>query len=201
MSYCIYVRNSPLDTHNREYHDTEYGFPIRSDSALFERLVLEINQAGLSWLTILKKRAAFRAAYANFDVQQVAAFGKRDRQRLMQDAGIIRNKLKIEAAISNANIVLKLADEYGSFAKWLDAAHPADLESWKKLFKKTFFFTGGEIVREFLLSTGYLPNAHDEDCPVYAKILTLKPAWLTAKVKIDGRKNRDTGSIGGFTAS
>jgi DNA-3-methyladenine glycosylase I len=200
MSYCTYVRNSLLDTHNREYHDTEYGFPIRSDSALFERLVLEINQAGLSWLTILKKRTAFRAAYANFDVKKVAAFGEKDRKRLLQDAGIIRNKRKIEAAISNAIVVLGLIEEYGSFANWLDATHPADLESWKKLFKKTFFFTGGEIVREFLLSTGYLPNAHDEDCPVYAKILKLKPAWLTAKVGIDGRKNRHTGRVGGFTA-
>jgi DNA-3-methyladenine glycosylase I len=177
MSYCAAVRNSSADPYNREYHDTEYGFPIREDSALFERLILEINQAGLSWLTILRKRQAFRAAYAGFDVQRVAAFGPMDRERLLHDAGIIRNRLKIEAAIANAKVVAELSRTHGSFAGWLNAAHPAVLDDWKKLFKKTFVFTGGEIVREFLLSTAYLPNAHEEDCPVYKQILKLNPAW------------------------
>jgi DNA-3-methyladenine glycosylase I len=179
MSYCKAVRSASIDSYNREYHDTEYGFPIRDNSALFERLILEINQAGLSWLTILKKREAFQKAYAGFDVQRVAAFDQKDRERLLQDAGIIRNRLKIEAAIANAKVVAAFSRTHGSFAGWLDAAHPASLGDWKKLFKRTFFFTGGEIVREFLLSTGYLPNAHDGDCPVYKQILRLNPAWLS----------------------
>lgn len=183
MSYCVAVRSSAADPYNRKYHDTEYGFPIRSASALFERLILEINQAGLSWLTILKKREAFRAAYEGFDVHRVAAFSQKDRDRLMQDPGIVRNRLKIGAAINNAKVVVELSQSHGSFAGWLDAFHPAMLDDWKKLFKKTFFFTGGEIVREFLLSTGYLPDAHDRDCPVYKQILKLKPAWSSAAVR------------------
>jgi DNA-3-methyladenine glycosylase I len=167
MSYCSLVRQGKIDPYNIAYHDSEYGFPVRDDAALFERLILEINQAGLSWLTILKKREAFQKAYCGFDVACVAAFGQKDRTRLLQDAGIIRNRLKIDAAIANAKIVQQICVNHGSFVNWLDLHHPSDLESWKKLFKKIFVFTGGEIVREFLLSTGYLPNAHDEDCPVY----------------------------------
>ena len=177
MSYCTAVRTTATDPWNREYHDSEYGFPIASDSALFERLMLEINQAGLSWLTILKKREGFRAAYRGFDVATVGAFGDKDRARLLADASIIRNRLKVEAAIHNAQVLGRLAQEHGGFAAWLDAAYPLTLDEWGKLFKKTFRFTGGEIVREFLVSTGYLPDAHDEDCPAYKKILQLKPAW------------------------
>ena len=177
MSYCRAVRTTATDQWNRVYHDTEYGFPITTDAVLFERLMLEINQAGLSWLTILKKREGFQAAFAGFEVDTVAAFGEKDRARLLEDAGIIRNRLKVDAAIHNAQVVQRLAREHGSFAKWLDAAHPLALDEWGKLFKKTFRFTGGEIVREFLVSTGYLPDAHDEDCPVHRKILKLKPAW------------------------
>ena len=173
MSYCSAVRTTAIDEWNRVYHDTEYGFPLTSDAALFERLMLEINQAGLSWLTILKKREGFRNAYAGFEVGKVARFGDKDRERLMGDASIIRNRLKIEAAIHNAQIIQQL----GGFAKWLEAAHPLTIEEWSKLFRKTFRFTGGEIVREFLVSTGYLPDAHDADCPVGRKILKLKPAW------------------------
>jgi DNA-3-methyladenine glycosylase I len=159
------------------YHDVEYGFATSDDAALFERLVLEINQAGLSWLTILKKREAFRAAYAGFDLEKVAAFSDADRERLLADAGIIRNRLKVNAAIENAKRVLALRESHGSFAAWLDAHHPATLDEWKKLFKKTFVFTGGEIVNSFLMSTGYLPGAHEESCPVFAKALQTKPAW------------------------
>jgi DNA-3-methyladenine glycosylase I len=173
MSYCSAVRTTAIDEWNRVYHDTEYGFPLTSDAELFERLMLEINQAGLSWLTILKKREGFRNAYAGFEVDKVARFGDKDRERLMADASIIRNRLKIEAAIHNAQVIQQL----GGFAKWLDAAHPLSLDEWGRLFKKTFRFTGGEIVREFLASTGYLPDAHDADCPVHRKILKLKPAW------------------------
>lgn len=160
------------------YHDREYGFPLTGDAALFERLVLEINQAGLSWLTILKKREAFRTAYHGFDPDRVARYGARDVKRLLQDAGIIRNRLKVEAAIANAKAVVAMRKSHGSFSAWLLAHHPRDKEEWVKLFKRTFRFTGGEIVGEFLLSTGYLEGAHGESCPVYRKIGKLKPAWM-----------------------
>jgi DNA-3-methyladenine glycosylase I len=165
------------------YHDTEYGFPLSGDAELFERLVLEINQAGLSWLTILKKRAAFREAYAGFDPERVARFGARDVKRLLADAGIIRNRLKVEAAIGNAKVVLTLRETHGSFAGWLDAHHPKSKDEWVKLFRQTFRFTGGEIVGEFLLSTGYLPGAHRESCPVHARILKRKPRWGSSTTK------------------
>lgn len=174
MSYCLAAPGHPF---HGPYHDTEYGFPQRDDAVLFERLVLEINQAGLSWLTILQKREAFRRAYQGFDPARVARYGARERQRLMADAGIIRNRLKIEAAIENAKVVCSLIDRHGSFADWLDGQHPLGKDDWVKLFKKTFRFTGGEITGEFLMSLGYLPGAHAESCAVYRKVLRLKPPW------------------------
>jgi DNA-3-methyladenine glycosylase I len=162
------------------YHDTEYGFPLVDDAALFERLVLEINQAGLSWLTILKKREAFRRAYDAFDPEVVARYGARDRRRLLADPGIIRNRLKVEAAIANAARILELRESHGSFAAWLAAHHPRSKEEWVKLFKQTFRFTGGEIVGEFLMSIGYLPGAHVETCPVHRRIVKLRPPWARA---------------------
>ena len=159
------------------YHDTEYGFPVADDDRLFERLILEINQAGLSWLTILRKREHFTRAYHGFEIARVAGYRERDVERLMGDAGVIRNRLKVNAAIENAKRVLALQESHGSFAAWLDAHHPLDLDAWRRLFKRTFVFTGGEIVNEFLLSTGYLPGAHVESCPVYRKVLRAKPAW------------------------
>lgn len=177
MSYCEYIRNNPIDTLHKAYHDAEYGFPLTSDAALLERLVLEINQAGLSWTTILRKKDAFHLAYEGFEPQRVAEYRENDIARLMADASIIRNRRKIEAAIENARRVVALSAGYGSFSSWLDAHHPRSKDEWTKLFKGTFVFTGGEIVGEFLLSTGYLSGAHDPDCPVYAQILALKPAW------------------------
>lgn len=159
------------------YHDREYGFPLVDDADLFERLMLEINQAGLSWLTILKKRNAFRRAYGGFVPEVVAAYGKADRQRLLKDPGIIRNRLKIDAAIANAARLLELRATHSSFAGWLDAHHPRSKEEWIKPFKKTFRFTGGEIVSEFLMSIGYLPGAHVPSCPVYQLILERQPPW------------------------
>jgi DNA-3-methyladenine glycosylase I len=159
------------------YHDHEYGFPSRDERVLFERLMLEINQAGLSWLTILNKRAAFRAAFADFDVDRVAAFGLQDVARLLADPGIVRNRLKIEAAIDNARRIQRLRESDGSLALWLDAHHPRPLEEWIKLFRNMFRFTGGQIVGEFLMSLGYLPGAHVADCPVYSRIAELSPPW------------------------
>jgi DNA-3-methyladenine glycosylase I len=174
-SYCD---AAPGDPWHGPYHDQEYGFPIADEAALFERLVLEINQAGLNWLTILKKRDGFRRAYHGFVVDRVARYGDKDRARLLADAGIIRNRLKVDAAIENAKRVQGLRREFGSFADWLAAHHPRDKAAWVKLFKRTFLFTGGEIVGEFLMSIGYLPGAHRVDCPVHQHILRLDPPWV-----------------------
>ncbi|MGA2502839.1 MAG: DNA-3-methyladenine glycosylase I [Anaerolineales bacterium] len=177
MTYCQYLREHPEDTLNKNYHDNEYGFPLTSDASLLERLVLEINQAGLSWITILKKKEAFHRVYDGFDVDKIAAYTETDTVRLLGDASIIRNRLKVNAAIENARRIQDLRGEFGSFKGWLDGHHPLSLDEWTKLFKKTFVFTGGEIVKEFLISSGYLPGAHDSECPVYQKIEKLHPAW------------------------
>lgn len=176
-SYCDYAPGHPL---HGPYHDHEYGFPLAGDDALFERLVLEINQAGLSWGLMLNKRAGFVRAYDGFSVEKVAAYGEADMARLLADAGIIRNRLKVAAAIHNAGVILGLRERWGGFAGWLDAHHPREKADWVKLFRRTFRFTGGEIVGEFLISTGYLPGAHRPDCPVQARILAAQPAWLRA---------------------
>ena len=175
MSYCSIAPGHP---YHGPYHDREYGFPVKDNYALFERLVLEINQAGLSWLTILRKRDNFRAAFQGFDLNRVARYGARERTRLLNDQGIIRNRLKVDAAIENARRILALNETHRSFAEWLDAHHPLTKEEWVKLFKKTFVFTGGEITGEFLISTGYLPGAHEETCPVYERISRQHPPWM-----------------------
>lgn len=169
-SYCDFAPGHPI---HGPYHDTEYGFPQRDEPVLFERLILEINQAGLSWETILKKRDGFRRAYDGFDVDKVARYGERARRRLLADPGIIRNRLKVDAAIHNAQVVKGLRASHGGFAQWLDAHHPLSKEEWVKLFKKTFRFTGGEITGEFLMSLGYLPGAHRADCPAMKRIAKL----------------------------
>ncbi len=173
------MKPEDIDVH-KIYHDTQYGFPIESDDELFCRLILEINQAGLSWTTILKKQDSFRKAYHNFKIKKVAAYKEKDIARLLNDAGIIRNKLKVNAAIENAKTILALQKLHGSFKKWIDSHHPKTKQDWTLLFKKTFRFTGGEIVNEFLMSTGYLPGAHDENCIIYKKVLKTKPKWKAA---------------------
>ncbi len=179
MSYCKAILN--MTGERRElhgnYHDKLYGFPLPDDNELFCRLVMEINQAGLSWETILKKEKAFRLAFDNFDIAKVADYGEKERERLLGDASIIRNRLKVNAAIENAKSILQLQKEHGSFYAWLESNHPKSKDEWVKLFKKTFKFTGGEIVNEFLMSTGFLPGAHDESCPVYHQILATGPKW------------------------
>ena len=183
MSYCTAIQQMTGERKalHQKYHDHLYGFPIEDDQELFGRLLLEINQAGLSWETILKKETGFRKAYDQFDIQRIAAYTESDRLRLMSDAGIIRNKLKINAAIENAKTIQQLQKEFSSFEKWLAAHHPLSKEDWVKLFKRHFKFTGGEIVNEFLMSIGYLPGAHDESCPVYSRIAKRKPKWATNK--------------------
>jgi len=178
MSYCRIAKGHPF---HGPYHDREYGFPVRRESALFERLALEINQAGLSWLTMLVKRENFRKAFEGFDPEVVAAYGAREFRRLMQDAGIIRNRLKIQAVVENAKRILAIRESHGSFAKWLDAHHPRSAKEWQRLFKKTFVFTGGEIVGSFLLSTGYLRGAHVPSCPVSGRIAKKQPPWSRSR--------------------
>jgi DNA-3-methyladenine glycosylase I len=178
MTYCDYINTITGDQLflHKEYHDNHYGFPIEKDDELFERLMFEINQAGLNWVLILKKQHNFRKAFDNYNIEKVGNYGEKEFQRLMNDQGIIRNKMKINAAIENAKAILKIRRETGSFRKWLDihSEKMGSLEEWTKLFKKTFKFTGGEIVNEFLTSTGYLPGAHSPECPVYERIKQLK---------------------------
>jgi DNA-3-methyladenine glycosylase I len=174
-SYCEYARNHP--THMM-FHDQEHGFPVREENLLFERLALEINQAGLSWAVILKKRQSLNIAYDGFVVDEVAAYTLDDRERLLSDAGIIRNKLKVNALIHNANVIQSMRKSHGGFARWLDEHHPLGLSEWIKLFKKTFKFTGGEITNEFLMGIGYLSGAHDKDCPVFTIVESHNPPWL-----------------------
>ena len=185
MSYCHVIENLQPEERkalHKKYHDNHYGFPIHDDNELFGRLILEINQAGLSWETILKKEASFRAAYSNFDIEKVAAYTETDRERLLNDAGIIRNKLKINAAIENAKTIIELQKQFGSFEKWLQHHHPKTKDEWVKIFKKTFRFTGGEIVNEFLMSIGYLPGAHSPNCHIYNIVLEHKPLWSVSEL-------------------
>ena len=177
-SYCEVVSTMETGNVHIHYHDNEYGFPIDDDDLLFARLVLEINQAGLSWTTILKKKENFFRAFDNFSIEKVAKYNEKKIARLLNDEGIIRNRLKIESVIHNAKVIRQLQKDSGSFKKWLDHHHPKTKDEWVKIFKKTFRFTGGEIVNEFLMSTGYLPGAHIPSCPVYKKVLKKNPAWM-----------------------
>lgn len=174
-SYCDFAEGNEI---HGPYHDREYGFPLEDEALLFERLLLEINQAGLNWGLILKKREGFRAAYHAFDIDRVAAYGERDRVRLLADPGIIRNRLKVNAAIANAQVIQGMRDSHGGLAEWLRANHPLRKAEWVQLFRRTFRFTGGEITGEFLMSIGYLPSPHREDCPVYTEIARLEPPWM-----------------------
>jgi DNA-3-methyladenine glycosylase I len=135
---------------------------------------MEINQAGLSWRTIMLKEKGFRKAYHNFTIKKIAAYKEKDIARLLNDSSIIRNKLKVKAAIHNAQAVMKIQKEYGSWRKWLDAhAEECKLnkDAWLKLFKKHFTFVGKEILNEFLMSINMIPGAHDKKCKAYRDVL------------------------------
>jgi DNA-3-methyladenine glycosylase I len=173
--YCGFAPGHPV---HGPYHDDEYGFPVADDDVLFERLSLEIFQAGLSWLLVLNKRAALNRAFAGFSIEAVAAFDEADVARLLADGAIIRNRAKIGAVIDNAKRIRALGEQYGGFAPWLARHHPRGEDDWLKLFRAHFRFAGREVVREFLMSIGYLPGAHDPGCPVYARIMRLRPPWL-----------------------
>jgi len=174
-NYCLIA---PGHAVHGSYHDTEYGFPVSDERVLFERLALEIMQAGLSWEIVLKKRKSLNRAFDRFQVSKVAAYGAKDIERLLDDAGIIRNRRKILAVIHNARVLLEIRKTHRGFARWLAAHHPLTKPEWVKLFKKTFKFTGGEIVGEFLMSIGYLPGAHAPSCRIYKKIGKGKPPWM-----------------------
>ena len=174
-TYCDSAPGHPL---HGPYHDTEYGFPLADEAALFERLSLEIFQAGLSWEIVLKKRPTTTAAFEGFDVDTVAAYGEAATARLLANPGIIRNRRKVAAIIENARRIQALRESHGGLAAWIAAHHPRNKKEWVKLFRQTFLFTGGEIVGEFLMSIGYLPGAHGEGCPTFARIAALAPPWM-----------------------
>ncbi|WP_300682565.1 DNA-3-methyladenine glycosylase I [Nocardioides sp.] len=157
------------------YHDTEWGFPVHDDRRLFEKLCLEGFQAGLSWITILRKRESFRAAFAGFDLDTVAGFTEADVQRLLGDAGIVRHRGKIEATINNAGRALDLIDAEGSLAEYVWSYRPEPTEPVfratspesermsKDLKKRGWRFVGPTTVYSFMQAMG-LVNDHHEGC-------------------------------------
>ena len=169
--YCDIAPGHP---YHGPYHENEYGFPLRDDDQLFERLCLEIFQAGLSWLIVLKKREEMRKAFDGFALKLVANYDEAKIAELLGNPGVVRHRGKLEAIVENAKRILVIQKEYGSFADWLDRQAATDRGGWVKIFKKTFKFTGGEIVNEFLMSIGKLPGAHSPDCPISLKIQALK---------------------------
>lgn len=175
--YCDLAPGHPV---HHVYHEQEYGFAVHDDRVLFERLCLEIFQAGLSWELILKRRASLKQAFSGFNPGDLAGWGEGEACCVLQNPGIIRNKLKVKAILGNARTFVSLATQYGSMAEWLDAHHPLPLGDWIKLFRRTFTFAGPEIVNEFLMSTGWLPGAHRADCPVYSRIMATDPPWQQA---------------------
>jgi DNA-3-methyladenine glycosylase I len=185
MNRCAWGSSNPLMI---EYHDTEWGVPLHNEQKLFEFLVLEGMQAGLSWNTILNKRENFRRAFAEFEVEKVARFGKREINRLLKDAGIIRNRLKIEAAINNAQRFSEVQHEFGSFdayiwgfvqgrpiknrfksLKEIPAKTPLSDAISKDLIKRGFKFVGSTIVYAHMQATGMV-NDHIVDCFRYAEV-------------------------------
>lgn len=174
---CLWCGNDELYT---QYHDTEWGTTTHDDKVLFEFLILEAAQAGLSWITILRRRDGYRKAFANFDVHKVAAFDNEDVERLMQDAGIIRNRLKIIAAIKNAQLFLEVQKEFGSFDKYLynfmpdgkpinnisgntPVTTPISDALSKDMKKRGFKFFGSTICYAHMQATGMV-NDHVPGC-------------------------------------
>ncbi len=174
-AYCAIATGDPV---HDAYHRTEYGFPTRDDAVLFARLVLEIFQAGLSWDLIMRRRDGIVAAFDGFLPEIVAAYGDDQRARLLADARIIRNAKKVDAIIANAEIICRQREAHGGMAAWLDMHHPATLDEWVRLFRRTYRFTGPEITNEFLMGIGYLPGAHAQECPVGQEIARRSPPWL-----------------------
>lgn len=177
MSYCEFTKDLDEKHLDKLYHDKRYGFPTKNDDELFGRLIMEINQAGLSWSLILKKEAAFYEAFNHFSIAKVAKYSDEKIAELLQNKAIIRNRRKIEATIFNAHKILEIQAKFGTFHNWLKHYVGYSLDEWTNLFKKTFKFTGKLIVEEFLMSTSYIEGAHTKDCPIYKNIIKSKPEW------------------------
>jgi len=178
MSYCSDVNCGELNYYHKYYHDNIYGFPAKSENELFGRLVLEINQAGLSWDIILKKEKGIKDAYRDYSFFNIAEFNNNDIQRILNDNKVIRMKRKIEAIIYNAKKIVSITEKHNSFKSFLDTHHPLTLCEWTSVFKNEFKFVGKEICKEFLISTGYLKGAHEKSCPIYKKVIRENPMWL-----------------------
>ena len=184
-SRCTWCGTDPLYI---EYHDTEWGVPVYDDDTLFEFLILETFQAGLSWITILRKRENFRKAFDNFNYKKIANYDENKFNDLVRDAGIIRNKLKIKATISNAQEFMKVQKEFGSFSKYIwnftngkpiknsyinmsdipATTELSDLIS-KDLKKRGFKFVGSTVVYAHIQATGMV-NDHVQDCFRYNEV-------------------------------
>ena len=169
MSYCSYCREQEKDSIHRWYHDVVYGKMSKNDNELFGRLIMEINQAGLSWDIVLQKYQGIKKAYAQFEVQKVAQFESNKIASMMKNPQIIRHELKIRSIVYNAQQILQIQKEFGTFKKWILMNKQNSLDNWVKVFKKNFKFVGKEIVKEFLTSNGILNGAHDKNCPEYLK--------------------------------
>lgn len=179
---CFWVLESKL---YQEYHDVEWGVPVYDDTTLFEFLLLETFQAGLSWITILNKREKFRKAFDHFDYKKIASYPESKYDALLQDAGIIRNKLKIRSAITNAQLFIKIQEEFGSFSKFIwryvndtpivnefknkeDVPTTTALSDMisKDLKKRGFKFVGSTVIYAYMQAVG-LVNDHTKDCFKY----------------------------------
>lgn len=185
-------RWAEFDLLSREYHDKEWGVPVHNDRKLFEFIILEGMQAGLSWSTILRKRENFRKAFDNFDPKKIARYDKREIKELLSNPGIIRNRLKIEAAIQNAKAFLAIQKEFGSFDKyiWQFVGGRPKINAWKSmkelpartvesdamnkdLKKRGFRFVGSTICYAHMQATGMV-NDHTIDCFRYKEVLKKK---------------------------
>jgi len=181
---CFWVTDSDL---YKKYHDEEWGVPVYDDSTLFEFLILETFQAGLSWITILNKRENFREAFDNFDYKKIATYSESKYDSLLQNSGIIRNKLKIKSAITNAQLFIEIQNEFGSFSKfiWSYVSNKPILNRFEKkeevpattmlsdkiskdLKKRGFKFVGSTVVYAYMQAIGMV-NDHTKDCYKYLK--------------------------------
>ena len=179
---CFWVTDSKI---YQDYHDNEWGQPVFNDETLFEFLILETFQAGLSWITILNKRENFRIAFDNFDYNKIASYPESKYNSLLQDAGIIRNKLKIRSAITNAQLFIEVQKEFGSFSKFIwnyvdgkpilnrfhkkeeaPATTPLSDKISKDLKKRGFKFVGSTVIYAYMQAVG-LVNDHTTDCFKY----------------------------------
>jgi DNA-3-methyladenine glycosylase I len=179
---CAWAAHEPLTS----YHDKEWGTPRHDERTLFEFLVLEGAQAGLSWETILRKRAAYRKAFARFDPKKVARFGARDVARLMADAGIVRNRAKITSAIANAKAFLAVAEEHGSFDAFIWRFSDPEKMS-RELRRRGFRFVGPTICESFMEAVGMLDH-HERGCYRMAPGGPKKRGGPAVSVALDTRK-------------